>query len=170
MATRAERIKAVVQAVGADIKALKIADGDLSALTTTNKANLVEAINEVMVLASAPAPDGGVQIDDTAVSGRTDVTYSANKILASIEAAKLAVKNELTDGAGAALDTLKELADALDNNPNFAAEIATALGKRVRVDAAQVFTALEKKQGCDNLGIGDPDYNFLTDYTAAKGI
>lgn len=168
MATRAERIKAVVQAVGADIKALKIADGDLSALTTTNKANLVEAINEVMVLASAPAPASGVQIDDAAVSGRTDVTYSVNKILASIESAKLALKNELTNGAGAALDTLKELADALGNDPSFAATMATALGKRVRVDAAQVFTALEKKQGAENLGLGDPDYNFVADYTAAK--
>lgn len=168
MATRAERIKAVIQAVGGDVKALKIAIGDLSALTTTNKANLVEAINEIMALASAPAPDGGVQIDDTAVSGRTDVTYSVDKILASIEAAKLAVKNELTDGAGAALDTLKELADALDNNPNFAAEIATALGKRLRVDAAQVFSVAEKKQGAENLGLGDPDYDFVADYTAAK--
>lgn len=168
MATRSERITLLAQAIGADIKALKIADGDLSALPTTNKTNLVSAIAEIYALATAPAPDGGVQIDDTAVSGRVDVTYSANKILASIEAAKLAVKNELVDGAGTALDTLKELAAALGDNPNFAAEIATALGKRVRVDAAQVFTALEKKQGSDNLGLGDPDYNFVTDYTAAK--
>lgn len=166
MATRAERIKEVVQAIGADIKALKIADGDLTALTTTNKTNLVAAINEIKLLAGSGA--GSAQIDDTATNGATTVVWSADKVFDSIEAAKLAVKNELVDGAGTALDTLKELAAALGDNPNFAAEIATALGKRVRVDAAQVFTALEKKQGSDNLGLGDPDYNFVTDYTAAK--
>lgn len=166
MATRAERIKEVVQAIGADIKALKIADGDLTALTTTNKTNLVAAINEIKLLAGSGA--GSVQIDDTAGNGATTVVWSADKVFDTIEAAKLAVKNDLVDGAGTALDTLKELAAALGDNPNFAAEIATALNKRVRVDAAQVFTALEKKQGCENLGIGDPDYDFVADYTAAK--
>ena len=165
MATRAERIKEVVQAIGADIKALKIADGDLTALTTTNKTSLVAAINELKLLTGQPQ---GAQIDDTAGNGATTVVWSADKVFDTIEAAKLAVKNDLVDGAGTALDTLKELAAALGDNPNFAAEIATALNKRVRVDAAQVFTALEKKQGCENLGIGDPDYDFVADYTAAK--
>lgn len=165
MATFVERIKTVVQAVAADIKALKIADGDLSALTTTNKTSLVNAINELKALTGQPA---GVQINDSAVTGSIDVTYSVDKILKVVEAAKLAVKNDLVGGAGGALDTLKELADALNNNPNFAAEIATSLSKRVRVDAAQVFTALEKKQACDNIGIGDPDTDFVATYTAAK--
>lgn len=165
MATLSERIKAVVQAIGADIKALKIANGDLTSLTTTNKTNLVAAINELKALTGQPQ---GAQIDDAAGNGATTVVWSADKVFDTIEAAKLAVKNELTDGAGTALDTLKELAAALGDNPNFAAEIATALSKRVRVDAAQVFTALEKKQGCENLGIGDPDYDFVADYTAAK--
>ena len=165
MATRAERIKSVVQAIGGDIKALKIAIGDLTSLTTTNKSNIVAAINELVILTSQPA---GAQIDDTATNGATDVVWSADKVFDAIEAAKITVKNELTDGASAARDTLKELATALGDNPNFAADIATALAKRVRVDAVQVFTTLEKKQGCENLGIGDPDYDFVADYAAAK--
>lgn len=165
MATRAERIKSVVQAIGADMKALKIAIGDLTALTTTNKTNLVAAINELVALTGQPQ---GAQIDDTATNGATDVVWSADKVFDAIEAAKVAVKDELTDGASAALDTLKELSTALGDNPNFAADIATALAKRVRVDAVQVFTVLEKKQGCENLGIGDPDYDFVADYAAAK--
>lgn len=165
MATLAERIKAVVQAVAADIKALKIADGDLSSLTTTNKTNLVEAINELKTLTGQPS---GAQIDDLATDGATNVVWSADKVYDAILEAKNEVKDDLTNGAGAALDTLKELADALDNNPSFATDIATALTKRVRVDAIQSFTAAEKKQGCENLGIGDPDYDFLSDYTAAK--
>lgn len=167
MATRAERIKAVVQAIGADIKAGKIATGDLTSLTTTNKTSLVASINELVSLAGQPQ---GAQINDTAGDGATTVVWSADKVFDAIEAGKIAVKNELTDGAGAALDTLKELATALGDNPNFAAEIATSLSKRVRVDAAQVFTALEQKQACENIGIGDPDYNFVTDYNTAKGV
>lgn len=165
MATRAERIKELADAVGGDIKALKLANGDLSTLTTTNKTSLVSAINEISAALGQPA---GAQIDDSAGDGAVNVVWSANKVFDAIAAAQVAVKNELTNGASAALDTLKELADALGNNPNFAAEVATALTKRVRVDAAQVFTALEKKQGCENLGLGDPDYNFVADYTAAK--
>lgn len=165
MATRAERIKLALQAIGADIKALKIADGDLSSLTTTNKTNLVDAINELKVLTDQPS---GAQIDDLATDGATNVVWSADKVYDAILEAKNAVKDDLTNGAGAALDTLKELADALDNNPSFATDIATALTKRVRVDAIQSFTAAEKKQGCENLGIGDPDYDFVADYTAAK--
>lgn len=163
--TRSERIKALVQAVGADIKALKLADGDLSSLTTTNKANLVGAINELNALASQPS---GAQIDDAAADGATDVVWSAGKVFDAILEAKNAVKDDLVNGAGSALDTLKELADALGNNPSFAADIATTLAKRVRVDEAQTFTALEKKQGCENLGIGDPDYDFVADYNTAK--
>lgn len=165
MATFSDRVKALAIAMGADVKALKLADGDLSALTTTNKTNLVNAINELKGLTDQPS---GAQINDALGNGATDVVWSADKVFDSIEAAKLAVKNDLTNGAGAALDTLKELADALGNNPSFAADMATAMAKRVRVDAAQVFTVLEKKQACENIGIGDPDYNFVADYVAAK--
>lgn len=165
MATFVERVQAVVQAIAADIKALKVANGDLTSLTTTNKSSLVNAINELKALTGQPA---GVQIDDLAGDGDSNVVWSADKVYDAILAAQNAVKDDLTNGAGEALDTLKELADALNNNPNFAAEIATALSKRVRVDAAQVFTALEKKQACDNIGVGDPDTDFVATYTAAK--
>jgi hypothetical protein len=165
MATREERIKQLATAMGADIKALKTSTGDLSSLSTTAKTNLVAAINELYVLANEP---NGAQIDDMAGNGATDVVWSADKVFDTIEAAKVAVKNDLTDGAGTALDTLKELGDAIGNDPSFAATIATSLGKRVRVDAAQTFTAIEKKQGAENLGLGDPDYDFVVDYTAAK--
>lgn len=165
MATRVDRVKAVILAIAGDVKALKIAIGDLTALSTTNKTSLVGAFNEIATIMGQPQ---GAQIDDAAGAGDSDVVYSADKVLDLILAAQNAVKDDLTDGAGAALDTLKELADALGNNPNFAAEIATQMTKRVRVDAPQTFTAAEKKQGAENLDLGDPDYNFLADYTAAK--
>lgn len=61
------------------------------------------------------------------------------------QAIKTAV-DDLINGSGAALDTLKELADALGNDPEFATTVGNALGVRVRVDAAQSFSLAEKRK------------------------
>ncbi|WKT94548.1 hypothetical protein QYR01_10615 [Brucella anthropi] len=66
------------------------------------------------------------------------------------QAIKTAV-DDLINGSGAALDTLKELADALNNDPEFATTVGNALGVRVRVDAAQSFSLAQKAQGRGNL-------------------
>ncbi|MEL4069598.1 hypothetical protein WKW50_05560 [Ochrobactrum sp. GPK 3] len=66
------------------------------------------------------------------------------------EAIKKAV-DDLVNGSGAALDTLKELADALGNDPQFSTTVSNALGVRVRVDATQAFTLAEKAQGRSNI-------------------
>lgn len=164
MATMEQRLIAIATAMGNDIKTARLARGELSALSTTAKTNLVESINEIYgMLASA-----GVSINDTAGDGDSDVTWSANKIFDTIESAKQALKNELVNGAAAALDTFSELSAALGNDPNFASTIATGLGSRLRFDAAQTLTALQKTQACANLGIGEPDTDFLAVYNAAK--
>ena len=165
------RVVALAQAMGTDVKALTAAQGSLSALNTTAKNNLVAAINELKTLVSGSA---GAAINDTAGDGATTVTWSANKIFDTIEAAKLAVKNELTGGAGAALDTLAELAAALGNDPNFSTTLATQIANRVRFDAAQTLTQPQMAQARANIGaqsaaaIGNPDRDLVADYTAAK--
>ena len=167
------RVVALAQAIGTDVKALLQAQGSLSALSTTAKNNLVAAINELKTAVDAAA-GGGVSINDGAGDGATGVTWSANKIHDTIEAAKLAVKNDLTAGAAAALDTLSELAAALNNDPAFAATIAAEIANRVRFDAAQTLTAPQMAQARANIGaqsaaaIGNPDRNLVADYTAAK--
>lgn len=158
------KIIAVVQAIGADIKDLRTKQGDLTALSTTAKTSLVAAINELYGLLGS----SGAVIDDGATDGATSVTWSANKIFDTIEAAKTAVKSDLTGGASAALDTLAELAAALGDDPNFAATIATGLSSRVRFDAAQTLSAAQKLQACNNIGVGDPEHDFAADYAAAK--
>ena len=158
------QIIALAQAIGADIKDVRVKQGDLTSLTTAAKTSLVAAINELKdALGSA-----GAAINDTAGNGATTVTWSADKIFDTIEAAKAAVKSDLTNGAAAALDTLSELAAALGNDPSFAATMATALGNRVRYDDVQTLTAPQQLQACSNIGVGDPAHNFVTDYTAAK--
>ena len=158
------KIIAVVQAIGADIKDLRTKQGDLTALSTTAKGSVVAAINELYALLGS----SGAVIDDNAGDGATSVTWSADKIFDTIEAAKAAVKAELTDGASTALDTLAELAAALGNDPNYAATIATELGNRVRYDAPQTLTTAQQLQACTNIGVGNPERDFVTDYTTAK--
>lgn len=158
------KIIAVVQAIGADIKDLRTKQGDLTALSTTAKGSLVAAINELYTLLGS----SGAVIDDNAGDGATSVTWSADKIFDSIAAASAALKNELIDGAGAALDTLNELADALNNDPNFAATIAGEIANRVRYDAPQTLTTAQQLQACTNIGVGNPEHDFVTDYTTAK--
>ena len=162
------RLIALAQAVGADIKTATLARGDLAALSTTAKASLVAAISELDAAVDSLATGAGAVINDSAGAGNTAATWSADKLVAAIDAAKAAVKNELTDGASAALDTLAEIAAALGDDPNFAATIATEMGKRVRFDAVQALTAAQQKQACENIGIGDPEHDYVADYTAAK--
>ena len=171
--TLEQRLIALAQAIGADVKALLAAQGSLSALTTTAKASLVAAINELKTAVDAAA-GGGVSIDDGAGDGATGVTWSADKIFDAIEVAKTAVKNDLTAGAAAALDTLSELAAALNNDPAFAATIAAEIANRVRFDAAQVLTAPQQTQARANIAaygaaeIGNPDADLVAAYNAAK--
>lgn len=158
------KIIALAQAIGADVKNLNTKQGDLTSLSTTAKSNLVAAINELYSLVET----AGVKIDDTATNGATTVVWSADKVYDAIEAAKVAVKDSLVSGASAALDTLSELATALGNDPNYAATIATQIGNRVRFDAIQTLTVAQKLQACTNIGIGDPEADFAGTYTAAK--
>lgn len=72
---------------------------------------------------------------------------TATEVAAAIQQAI----SDLVNGSGAALDTLKELADALGNDPEFATTVGNALGLRVRVDAAQAFSLAQKTQGRLNL-------------------
>jgi hypothetical protein len=128
---------------------------DLSGLSTTAKSSLVAAVNEVN------AKSGGVTINDTADSSTT--TNSSTKIASRISTA---VSN-LVNASPTTLDTLKELADAIGDDPNYATTVATALGNRVRFDAAQALTAGQQTQAQANLvvysqaQIGDPTTDFV---------
>lgn len=166
--TLEEQIIALCGAIGSDVKALSLSQGSTSALTTQAKGSIVAAINELVGLVSS----GG--ISDVATSTATDKTWSAAKITAVVDAAKLAVKNDLLGGAGAALDTLAELGAAISNNASFAATIASELSNRVRVDAAQTLTLTQQAQVRSNIGamaaaaIGNADRDFSAAYAAAK--
>ncbi len=129
---------------------------DLSSLTTTQKASLVAAINELKTALDALGTP--ITISDSTSS--TTLVWSSSKVSSAIAQAK----SDLVNGAGAALDTLSELATALGNDANFASTITTALGYRLRFDAVQTLTTGQKTQACANLGIGEPDTDFVTTF------
>lgn len=155
------RLTELISAIGADINELVTSRGSLAALTTTEKTNLVAALNEVRTLALSAGGDG-VAIDDNATG--PDAAWSAQKVAAEITAAI----DRLVDGAPAALDTLQELADALQDQESAAAALTQAVANRVRFDAAQSLTPQEQAQACGNIGVGDPDVDLAALYVSAK--
>ncbi len=81
--------------------------------------------------------------------------------------------NALINGAPGALDTLNELADALGDDPNFAATITNALANKVDKDGAKVLSAndftdalLAKLNGLNNLPTSH-SISFITGLQAA---
>jgi len=219
--TLEQRINLLAQAVGTDVKTIRNTIGVLANLTTTSKSDIVTALNEVLaktttntnaigtltsltttaksnlvaalneVQASVSSIDMTSLINDAAQSGVIDKTFSADRIL-SLVAGSISA---LVDSSPATMDTLKELADALGNNPNFATSIATSLGNRVRVDAVQTFTVVEQDQArsnisaasvasvtmaqsaadaaqstanATNLALGNTDNDLVASYTTAK--
>ena len=86
--------------------------GNLQTLSTTEKTSLVDAINELFQ--SVRSLSGSAAgINDSATNETS--TLSAKKIIELVNQAKTEAKSEILGGAVAAeLDTIKELADALN--------------------------------------------------------
>lgn len=150
--------------VGTECKSIRASMGDKIALTTTNKATLVAAINElVSTIASASS------ILDSATTGDTTHTWSANKIVAAIAQAK----TDIINGAPAAFDTLIEISTQLSSDQTGLNNLLTAVGNRVAFDAAQALTAPQKAQAVANIGaisaadVGDVNSDFVVTFNAA---
>jgi hypothetical protein len=162
--TISSRLNALATRVSAEIKSLRtLINGNaatLANLTTNNKTDLVAAINEIN------AKPTGVGIDDASTA--TTTVWSSSKTNSSINAAVASI----VQSSPAALDTLQELAAALGGDANFATTTATALGNRVRTDAAQSLSAGQQQQARNNIGamdaalIGDPDADFVAVFEA----
>ena len=98
--------------LGQEDKKLQNAIGNLENLTTTQKASLVLAINELKQSINTLS-GSAAGINDSATNETS--TLSAKKILELVNQAKTDAKSEILGGNVAAeLDTIKELADALN--------------------------------------------------------
>ena len=147
------KIQDLTTRVATEMKALRtLINGNLtnlSTLTTIEKTSLVGAVNEVNAKASSAAA-----INDAVTN--TSTVWSGSKVDSSLTA----LKTELTNGAGAALDTFKELADAMGNDPTFAATITTSLASKA---SASDVTALTTTVG------GKADASALTTLSTNVG-
>lgn len=227
------QVSDLATAVGTAIKSERAKIGTLASLTTTEKGNLVAAINEVMVAVGSGGSIDADSITDATTTGKAliravdaaaarsaigagtsslvlgttsstakagdyqpaaaDISDSTSAGRALLTAANAAAQRtaldvqstsevasaissavaDLVDGAPGALDTLKEFADALGGDENFATTISTALGNRLRFDAAQTLSGAQQSQGQANLSVysraelGDPTTDFVAVLTAA---
>ena len=156
------KIEDVLTRIGTEFKAVYGRTGTLSNLTTTDKTNLVAALNELKTLVNSAAV-----LNDAAASGTT--AYSSNKVVALIAAAK----SEILGGASSAFDTLLEIQNALASDDTDISGLLTAVGNRVRFDTAQTLTSPQMAQAIANLGaisasdIGNANSNFVTTFEAA---
>lgn len=175
MATLQVRLQDLATRVATETKSIRTLlngnAGNNVALITSAKGNLVAAINEVKTEVATLAAAGGATIDDASTASTT-ATYSITKIRTSISEAQAAVKAEILGGAGAAYDTLQELKGLLDGATGDLSALTTALGNRVRFDAAQTLTAGQKVQANANMGslsladAGNPDTNLVSIFEA----
>ncbi|MCB6184289.1 hypothetical protein LIN78_12110 [Leeia sp. TBRC 13508] len=149
--------------IATECKSLKVSVGPLSSLSTTDKSSLVAAINELFTVFGS-----ATQILDSAAAGDTSHTWSANKIISEINAAK----NAIINGAPEALDTLLEIASQLANDQSALSSLLTAVGNRVRFDDAQGLNATQQQQARDNIGavsvadVGDVNADFVATFEA----
>lgn len=158
-----QRLVALTQAVGGDVKGLFTNQGALTDLQTNAKTNLVAAINELYGVAHAS------EINDSAVG--TTTTYSSAKIVAVLNAASVAIKDDIMGGAGVpeALNTLKELAEAIQNDQSIASGLITALSGKVSFTEAQTLTETQKGVARSNIGAASAtDLTALSASTSAN--
>ena len=85
MTTQTERITLLAQAIGTDIALLKTTIGVKTDLSTTDKTNLVAAINELAIKIAAveTLQQTASEIDDSAP--KANRVYSSNKVQSLID-------------------------------------------------------------------------------------
>lgn len=151
------QIDALAAAIATSVNARKSDAGTLASLATTAKSSLVAAINEVQASAGA----GGASIADGSTA--TTTTWSSTKIVDAIAAAV----SGLLGGAASAYDTLGEIQTLMASDDTETSGILTALGNRLRFDAAQTLTSPQKAQALANLGVVTSASNFATAYNTS---
>ena len=144
-----DNLEAVFAQIGADVGLSK---KDIIALQTAVGA--IGAISPTAV------------ISDAAGAGVFDKTWSADKLIAYITAAATQAKDDIINGAPAALDTLLEIASQLAADQTALGALVLALDAAIRTDIVQAFTDAQKTQAQENMGVTAS--TMMASYTAAK--
>lgn len=145
MPTQQQNIASAFLRVSTAIMTLHGRIGNLASLPTTNKASLVAALTELHGLLGS----SGAVIDDVATN--TSTVWSSSRTQSAITSAITALVN----GAPGAQDTLAEIAAQIT-------ALQAVDTQLLSVGGPQAFNATQQLQGCENLGIGNPDHNYVT--------
>ena len=162
MATLKENLELFATKVGTTIKGIKTSIGETSTLKTTDK-TVVGSANELFekIKTIETAQASSSSINDTSASSAT--AYSSQKTEQLIAQAKADIMN----GATSAMDTFKEVEDAISNNKTVATGLVDAVGKRLRIDEAQTLTSDQKTAVETTLNIGDTSTDFAAVFERA---
>ena len=141
-----ERITLVVREIGKDIKALK---GRVLTLETNST---------------------GSTVDETVVTNK--VTEQINVLKGELPTLVIPTINaeiaKVVGGAPEAFNTLKEIADYIDQDKTGASAMAESINKRLRVDEQQSLTEQEQSNALGALGLTDTDFVSVSN-TAVNG-
>lgn len=125
---------------------------------------------DIIALQAAVGAIGAISptavISDAAGAGVFDKTWSADKLIAYITAAATQAKDDIINGAPAALDTLLEIANQLAADQTALGSLVLALDAAIRTDIVQTFTDAQKTQAQENMGVTAS--TMMASYTAAK--
>lgn len=125
---------------------------------------------DIIALQTAVGAIGAISptavISDAAGAGVFDKTWSADKLIAYITAAATQAKDDIINGAPAALDTLLEIANQLASDQTALGSLVLALDAAIRTDIVQTFTDAQKTQAQENMGVTAS--TMMASYTAAK--
>ena len=134
---------AAEKAAKADAAAGSVNESKEAALQAAAGANAAKTASETQTALAKKATDDANAAKDASViqtglaKKATDdanaAAIAANNAVSGVDAKVQAAIDKLVAGAPDALDTLIELANALNNDPNFATTMATELGKKLNV-------------------------------------
>jgi hypothetical protein len=147
------------------------ADGSGASITA-----LSEFVRALLSIANAPtllAAIGAAALNSPALSGTPTAPTAALNTntaqLATMQALQQ-MRADMIGSAPATLSTFNEIAAAIGSDPNFSTTILTALGNRLRFDAAQTLTPGQMAQAVANLGLSLGTAAALNVGTAANNI
>ena len=152
MAKLEQTLVALTEKVATEFNRIRNERGALVSLDTNDKTSIVAAINELS--------------DKIVISSGGAVT--GTEVDSKIQTALAALKTEIMgDNVPEALNTLKELADALQNDSSATAAMATSIADRVKLDSVQLLTAQQKQNVETTLNLGNTSVDLVTVFNAA---
>ena len=146
-----ERITLVVKEIGKDIKGLK---GRVLALETHHEEHA-----------------GASAVDESQVQSAVEskVTESINTLkgeLATLVTPTITAEiNKVVDGAPETFNTLKEIADYIEQDKTGASAMTTAVNNRLRFDEQQTLSTEQQTNVLNSLGLTEVD--FVAEYNTA---